>query len=174
MKKLKEKFGNIEERVFSKLKSIDRQPIAKYNNMIRKMDEWVVEIENLKYEIELLEKKIFNYGKECRLIYENNKHLEDKYNMTFNVSINRKKLKNNNIVNYWMLNLKYKGCNKSIYLGVEEYVRKIVNEEIGENNYLEKEELKSQIYDMCYDKLYDLVISEKNLFDKKIVLRDLI
>jgi len=174
MKKLKEKFGNIDERIFNKLKSIDRQPIAKYNNMIRKMDEWVEEIENLKCEIELLEKKIINYGKECRLIYENNKHLEKKYNMIFNVSINRKKLKNNMIVNYWMINLKYKGYNKSIYLGSEEYVRKIVNEEIGEYNYLENEKLKNQIYDMCYDKLYELVIGEKNLFDKKIVFKDLI
>jgi hypothetical protein len=52
-----------------------------------------------------------------------------------------------------MINLKYKGYNKSIYLGSEEEVRRIVNEQINENNYLEKEELKNQIYDMCYDKL---------------------
>jgi FtsZ-binding cell division protein ZapB len=174
MAKLKERFGNIDERLFEKLESKDRQPIAKYNNMIKKMDEWVEEIEDLKYEIEVLEKKIFSYGKECKDIYEANKHLEKKYSLIFNVSINRKKLKDNLIVNYWMINLKYKGYNKSIYLGNEEDVRRIVNEELKENNYLEKEELKSQIYDMCYDKLYDLVMSEKNLFNNKIVFKDLI
>jgi hypothetical protein len=94
--------------------------------------------------------------------------------MVFNVSVNRKKLKDNLVVNYWMINLKYKGYNKSIYLGSEDEVRRIVNEEINENNYLEKEELKNQIYDMCYDKLYDLVINEKNLFERKIVFKDLI
>jgi hypothetical protein len=174
MAKLKERFGNIDEKIFNKLIGIERQPIAKYNNMIRKMDEWVIEIENLKYEIELLNNKISNYGKECREIYEKNRHLEIKHYMVFNVSVNRKKLKDNIVVNYWMINLKYKGYNKSIYLGSEEEVRRIVNEEINENNYLEKEELKNQIYDMCYDKLYDLVISEKNLFERKIVFKDLI
>ena len=53
MAKLKERFGNIDEKIFNKLIGIERQPVAKYNNMIRKMDEWVIEIEDLKYEIEL-------------------------------------------------------------------------------------------------------------------------
>ena len=68
-KLLKDKFGNIPQSVFNKMGSKERQPIAKYNNMMSKIEEWYVEVEDLKDEIKELiadeEKNIISSNSMC-------------------------------------------------------------------------------------------------------------
>ena len=63
MGKLKEKFGDISKEVFNKMSSLDRQPIAKYNNMMRSIRKWESQINILKEDINQLNDRIKSYEK---------------------------------------------------------------------------------------------------------------
>ena len=172
-KLLKDKFGNIPQSVFNKMGSKERQPIAKYNNMMSKIEEWYVEVEDLKDDIKEIEKKIESYSNRCKELYEKNKYLEEDYSMNMNVSYNRKKLKNGDTVNYVMINLKYRGLNKPIYLGTEDKMIELLIREVKDKPK-DEEEVKGWLGNLCYDKLEELVMTEKNLFDRKITIEELI
>ena len=172
--KLKDLFGNIDNRIFGKLSSIERQPIAKYNNMMRYIRRWEDEILKKEDEINFLKSRIKGYEMECKKMYKLNKHLEYDYNIKYNVSTNNKRLKDGTISIYWMINLKYKGLNKAIYLGSDKCVREKIKKELRLNGKLSKEDVKSKLGFLCFDNLLDMVIKEKNLFDKKITFDDLI
>ena len=174
MGKLKERFGNISKKVFDKMSSLERQPIAKYNNMMRNIRKWESQIDVLKGDIDKLNGKIKSYESKCRKLYNENKILEEEYSMNFNVSTNTKTLANGRKGIFWMINLKYKGMTKPIYLGSDKNVREIVNKALENKGRLSKDRLKSEIYDMCFDKLYIMVTKEKNMFDRKISFDDLI
>jgi len=174
MKNLKERFGKIPQSVFDKMKSIDRQPIAKYNNMMRRVDEWYAEIDDLKEDIKEIESKIDKYNSRCNELYEKNKHLEEEYSMNMNVSTNMKKLKDGSVAIYWMINLKYKGYNKPIYLGSDKKVREIVSKELKIKRRLNKEDMKEKIRFICIDNLIDMVMTKENLYSEKIKFEDLI
>jgi len=174
MKNLKERFGKIPQSVFDKMKSIDRQPIAKYNNVMRRVDEWYAEIDDLKEDIKEIESKIDKYNSRCNELYEKNKHLEEEYSMNMNVSTNMKKLKDGSVAIYWMINLKYKGYNKPIYLGSDKKVREIVSKELKIKRRLNKEDMKEKIRFICIDNLIDMVMTKENLYSEKIKFEDLI
>ena len=107
-KLLKDKFGNIPQSVYNKMGSKERQPIKLYNTYMRSIEGWYIDIEDLKDDIKEMEKKIESYSNRCKELYEKNKHLEEDYSMNMNVSVNRKKLKNGDTVNYVMINVKYR------------------------------------------------------------------
>lgn len=172
--KLKDLFGNIDNRIFEKLSSKERQPIAKYNNMLRYIRRWEDEILKKEDEIKYLKSRIKGYERECKEMYKLNKHLEEKYNIKYNISTNNKRLKDGSISIYWMINLKYRGLNKAIYLGSDKNVREKVKKELRLKGKLSKEDVKTKLRFLCYDNLSDMVIKEKNLFDKKITFDDLI
>ena len=94
--------------------------------------------------------------------------------MPINVSKQNKKLSNGKVGIFWIINLKYKRSNKSIYLGSDKKVRKIVGEEIGNKKKLSDDRLRNEIIDICYDKLYNMVRKEDNLYNIKIRFEDLI
>ncbi len=174
MAKLKQSFGNIPIEVFNKMTSLDRQPIAKYNNMMKSIRKWESQIEDLKGDIKKLNDRIKGYENRCQKLYDNNKHLEEEYDISYNVSTNTKSLANGNKAIYWMINLKYKGMNKPIYLGSDDLVRDKIKNELGIKKKLKKEEIKHKIAFLCYDNLVDMVMKEKNLFDRKITFDDLL
>ena len=58
MGKLKERFGDISKEVFNKMSSLERQPIAKYNNMMRSVRKWESQIDILKEDINKLNGRI--------------------------------------------------------------------------------------------------------------------
>ena len=60
MSKLKERFGDINKEVFNKMNSLERQPIAKYNNMMRTIRKWESQIDTYKRDIEKLNELISN------------------------------------------------------------------------------------------------------------------
>ena len=163
-KLLKDKFGNIPQSVYNKMGSKERQPIKLYNEYMRSIEGWYIDIEDLKDDIKEIEKKIESYSNRCKKIYEKNKHLEEDYSMNMNVSVNRKNLKNGDTVNYWMINLKYKGLNKPIYLGSEDKVKEVVMRELKLKKQPNEEELRERLGFLCYDNLEELVMTEKNLF----------
>lgn len=165
MRKLKERFGDISKEVFNKMSSLERQPIAKYNNMMNTIRKWDSQIEKMKDDIDKLNERKKSYLKKCKKLYDDNKHLEEEYNLQMNVSTNNKKLKSGEIRIYWMINLKYKGMTKPIYLGSDEFVRQKVKEELKLKKRLKKEDLRDKIRFLCFDNLFDLVMKEKNLFD---------
>ena len=172
-KLLKDKFGNIPQSVYNKMGSKERQPIKLYNEYMRSIEGWYIDIEDLKDDIKEIEKKIESYSNRCKKIYEKNKHLEEEYSMTMNVSYNRKKLKNGDTVNYVMINLKYRGLNKPIYLGTEDKMIELLIREVKDKPKNEKE-VKGWLGNLCYDNLEELVMTEKNLFDRKITIEELI
>ena len=116
MGKLKERFGDISKEVFNKMSSLERQPIAKYNNMMRSVRKWESQIDILKEDINKLNGRIKSYENKCKKLYDDNKHLEEEYNIQFNVSTNNKTLANGKKAIFWMINLKYRGMTKPIYL----------------------------------------------------------
>ena len=73
-----------------------------------------------------------------------------------------------------MINLKYRGMTKPIYLGSDDDVRQKIKSELGIKKRLKKEDVRSKIGFLCFDNLYDMVVKEKNLFDRKISFDDLI
>lgn len=172
--KLKDLFGNIDNRVFEKLSSKERQPIAKYNNMMRYIRRWEDEILKKEDEINYLKSRIKGYEKDCKKMFKLNKHLENDYNIKYNVSTNNKRLKDGSISIYWMINLKYRGLNKAIYLGSDKNVKQKIKEELGLEEELKKDDIKNKIAFLCFDNLLDMVLENKNLFDKKITFDDLI
>ena len=174
MGKLKERFGDISKEVFNKMSSLERQPIAKYNNMMRSVRKWESQIDILKEDINKLNGRIKSYEKKCKKLYDDNKHLEEEYNIQFNVSTNNKTLANGDIAIFWMINLKYRGMTKPIYLGSDKNVRKRIKEELGLKKKLKKEDVRSKIRFLCFDNLYDMVIKGDNLFDRKVSFDDLI
>ena len=59
-------------------------------------------------------------------------------------------------------------------MGSDKKVREIVNNELESNRKLSDDRLRSEIYDMCYDKLFELVKGRENLYDLKIKFEELI
>lgn len=173
-KLLKDKFGNIPKSVYNKMGSKERQPIKLYNTYMRSIEGWYIDIEDLKDDIKEIEKKIESYSNRCKKIYEKNKHLEEEYSMNMNVSYNRKKLKNGDTVNYVMINLKYRGLNKPIYLGTEDKIIELLIRKLKLKKQPNEEEVKEKLSFLCYDNLENLVMTEKNLFDRKITIEELI
>lgn len=174
MGKLKERFGDIPKEVFNVMSSLNRQPIAKYNNMMKTISKWKSQIEVLNEDIEKLNDRVKSYEKKCQKLYNDNQHLEEEYDIKYNVSTNNKTLANGNVAIYWMINLKYRGMTKPIYLGSDANVRQKIKEELGLKKKLKKEDVRSKIGFLCFDNLLDMVMKEKNLFDRKITFNELI
>lgn len=172
------RFGNIDLKdIISKLKKddVDSVNLIQYYNKQLQLKVKIDEIEELNGEINTLKRECKDLYKEMEDIHSKNPHLSEDYVMNFNISKNRKKLVSGKVGIFWIINLKYRGSNKPIYLGSDKKVREIVGREIGVKSKLSEERLKSEIYDMCYDKLLDLVLKEKkNLFDMKITFNDLL
>ncbi|NVK75891.1 MAG: hypothetical protein HWE24_20645 [Oceanospirillaceae bacterium] len=172
------RFGNVNLKdIIGKLKKDDMDSLSliQYSNKQLQLMWKLEEINSLKEEIEILNKECKNIYKEMEEIHNQNPHLSEDYVMTFNISKQNKKLANNSIGVFWIINLKYRGTNKSIYLGSDKKVREIVSTQLNTKRKLSEERLKSEIYDMCYDKLWEFVIENKqNLFDIKIKFEDLI
>lgn len=148
--------------------------MLEYNHLNQNIGWLIDDIEDLKKEIEDKEREILFYNSQCEKIFNENSHLVDEYYMMFNISKQNKKLSSGKIGVFWILNLKYKRSNKSIYLGSDKKVREIVNNELGSSRKLSDDRLRSEIYDMVYDKLFKLVKGKDNLYDLKIKFEDLI
>jgi len=174
-KKLKRRFSNIHKSIFDKMSSRERQPIAKYNGMMNSIEKMYEEIEDYKHLIEEIEKKIRKYSKSCERIYDKHKHLEEDYTIRFYFTVNEKVIKSGEVRKYWMINLKYKGDNKSIYLGSEEKVKEVVKNELNEDvSDFDKDSLIDKLFYLIKDNLEDMVVKKQNLFDENITLSQLI
>ena len=203
-KKLPHKFGNIPKKIWEKLEGSDKQFLFKYNWYREKVDRINDEIDDYMVIIENLRKE----RKKCEMrsneIWNENKHLNEKYQLTYNISTNKKytsisKRKGFNkegkskselekerklIGKYWLINLKYKGKSKSIHIGentsvinqLKENKDLISNFDIP-NNPTEGD-LRDYVSYLIEDNLYELVygdmMGEYNIFDKKISFNDLI
>jgi hypothetical protein len=174
-KKLKRRFGDITPSIFNKMSSRERQPIAKYNGMMDTIDKWYEEIEDYKHHIEQIEKDIRRYAKSCEKIYEKHKHLEEEYSAKFYFTTNKKVLSGGEMKIYWMLILKLKGSNKTIHLGADDKIKEVVKKEFNEDvQKMDKETFIDRLYALVRENLEEMIVKEKNLFDKKITLEDLI
>ena len=72
MGKLKERFGDIPKEVFNKMSSFNRQPIAKYNNMMKTISKWKSQIDVLNEDIEKLNDRVKSYEKKCQKLFFRN------------------------------------------------------------------------------------------------------
>jgi hypothetical protein len=172
------RFGNVDlKEIINRLKKDDRDSLnlIQYSNLQLQLNWNLDEIEELKDRIKKLNKESRELYREMEDIHNKNPHLSKDYVMSYNISKQNKKLSNGKITPYWIINMKFRGSNKSIYLGSDKNVREIVGREIGVKSKLSEQRLRNEIYDMCYDKLWDLVMKEKkNLFDLTIRFEDLI
>ena len=203
-RKLPHKFGNIPKKIWEKLEGKDKQFLFKYNWYREKIDRINDEIDDYMVIIDNLRKE----RKKCEMrsndIWNENKHLNEKYQLTYNISNNKKytpiiKRKGFNkegksktqllkerkfIGKYWLINFKYKGKSKSIHIGED----KSVNEFLLSNEYLKsnfelsdnltEDDIRFYISHLVEDNLYDLVygdmLGKYDIFDKKISFSDLI
>ena len=174
-----DRFGKIDlVKMLSDIKKYDSdvtfKTMIEYNHINQNIGFKLDEIEDLKKDIDDLEREILFLNNQSESIYKENSHLVEEYDMKFNISKQNKKLSSGKIGVFWILNLKYKKSNKSIYLGSDKKVREIVNNELESNRKLSDDRLRSEIYDMCYDKLFELVKGRENLYDLKIKFEELI
>lgn len=173
-----DRFGKIDlKKMLKHIKSYDElfsNKILEYNYHNELLKSRLDEIQYLKEQIKENEKEVVKINELCEKIYKENLHKIENYDMKLNVSKQNKKLSNGKVGIFWIINLKYKRSNKSIYLGSDKKVRKIVGEEIGNKKKLSDDRLRNEIIDICYDKLYNMVRKEDNLYNIKIRFEDLI
>lgn len=203
-RKLPHKFGNIPKKIWEKLEGKDKQFLFKYNWYREKIDKISDEIDDYMVIIDNLRKE----RKKCEMrsndIWNENKHLNENYSLTYNISTNKKytsinKRKGFNkegksktelekerklIGKYWLINFKYKGKSKSIHIGEDKSVVEFLkgnkylksNFELGSR--LSEDEIRNYISFLVEDNLYDLVYGDMmgkyNIFDKKISFNDLV
>ena len=200
-RKLPHKFGNIPKKIWEKLEGKEKQFLFKYNWYREKIDKINDEIDDYKVIIENLRKE----RKKCEMrsndIWNENKHLNENYSLTYNISTNNKytsisKRKGFNkegksktqllkerkfIGKYWLINFKYRGKSKSIHIGEDKSVKEFLktNDDLNDiPNNLTEDEIRKYISFLIEDNLYDLVygdmIGKYNIFDKKISFNDLV
>jgi len=166
--RLPNQFGKINDRVFKNMSSKQRQPIAIYNNSFKQLEGIEDEMDSYDIIISELKEKKEKVKKRLEKIYTENKHLLEEYYLKYNISTNSKKLKSG-IKIYWMMNVKFKGMTKPIYIGNDEFVR----DYLSKNKKLHKELKDSDIdfNNLSKDDIrYCLqwVIDTKEVLDKKV------
>lgn len=203
-RKLPHKFGNIPKKIWEKLEGKDKQFLFKYNWYREKIDKINDEIDDYMVIVDNLRKE----RKKCEMrsndIWNENKHLNENYSLTYNISTNKKytsinKRKGFNkegkskteldrerklIGKYWLINFKYKGKSKSIHIGENKSVIEFLkgNEYLKSNfelgSRLSEDEIRNYISFLVEDNLFDLVYGDMmgkyNIFDKKISFNDLV
>ena len=199
-----QKFGKIPQKIWERLEGTEKQFLFKYNYHIFNINRINEEIDDYMVIIEELRKKRKYSEKRSTEIWNEYKHLNQNYSLTYNISTNKKytsinKRKGFNkegksktelekerklIGKYWLINFKYKGKSKSIHIGentsvinqLKENKDLISNFDIPNNPT--EDDIRNYISYLIEDNLYDLVygdmMGEYNIFDKKISFNDLI
>lgn len=203
-RKLPNKFGDIPKKIWEKLEGTNKQFVFKYNYYREKIDKINDEIDDYMVIIDNLRKERKKCEKRSTEIWNDNKHLNENYSLTYNISTNKKytplsKRKGFNregksktelekerklIGKYWLINFRYKGKSKSIHIGENTSVIKQLrdNKDLTSNfdipNNPTEEEIRRYISYLIEDNLYELVFDDMmgkhNIFDKKISFNDLI
>ena len=200
-RKLPHRFGNIPKKIWERIEGKEKQFLFKYNWYREKVDKINDEIDDYMVIIDNLRKERNKCEKRSTEIWNDNKHLNENYSLTYNISTNKKytplsKRKGFNregksktelekerklIGKYWLINFKYKGKSKSIHIGEDKSVIEILKEnkdltDIPSNPT--EEEIRRYISYLIEDNLYELVFDDMmgkhNIFDKKISFNDLI
>ena len=200
-RKLPHKFGNIPKKIWEKLEGKDKQFLFKYNWYREKVDKINDEIDDYMVIINNLRKERKKSEMRSTEIWNDNKHLNETYSLTYNISSNTKytpisKRKGFNkkgksitelekerklIGKYWLINFKYKGKSKSIHIGEDKSVIKFLKENKDLTDFPSnptKDDIQYNIRFLIEDNLYELVFDDMmgkhNIFDKKISFNDLI
>ena len=184
-KRLPNQFGKISDRIFKKLSSKQRQPIAIYNNSFKQLEKIEDELDGYNIIVDELKKKREKVRRRCEKIYTENKDLLEDYLPKYNVSKNDKKTKNG-YSRYWMINLKYKGETKPIYIGNDSKTKELIKNEkflretFTDINFdkLSEDDIRVCIETLVSESLEDLVIEKRlkgeNLLSNTIKFTDLI
>ena len=177
--KIPHKFGSIPKTLWDKIPGKGKQFLYKYDYHRKKMVEIDEEIEELKIDIEEKKKEKEKHRRKSEEIYKNNKNLKSDYSVSFNISKNDKKIKDK-IHRYWLVNIKFKGMNNPIHIGIDDFVKdyikndKWLNENMSIPKKLSEDDIRSCIDMLVRDSIDDLVTSGENLFDKTIRFTDLV
>lgn len=200
-RKLPHRFGNIPKKIWEKLEGKEKQFLFKYNWYREKIDKINDEIDDYMVIIDNLRKE----RKKCEMrsndIWNENKHLNENYSLTYNISTNNKytsisKRKGFNkegksktqllkerkfIGKYWLINFKYRGKSKSIHIGEDKSVKEFLktNDDLNDiPKNLTEEEIRNYISYLIEDNLYDLVYGDMmgkyDIYKKKISFNNLI
>lgn len=196
-----QKFGRIPKKVWERLEGTEKQFLFKYNYHIFNINRINEEIDDYMVIIEELRKKRKYSEKRSTEIWNEYKHLNENYSLTYNISTNNKytsinKRKGFNkegksktqllkerkfIGKYWLINFKYKGKSKSIHIGKDESVKEFLktNDDLNDiPNNLTEEDIRNYISYLIEDNLYDLVygdmIGKYDIYKKKISFNDLV
>ncbi|MDA9893593.1 hypothetical protein N9D50_06370 [Flavobacteriaceae bacterium] len=200
-RKLPHRFGNIPKKIWEKLEGKEKQFLFKYNWYREKIDKINDEIDDYRVIIDNLRKE----RKKCEMrsndIWNENKHLNENYSLTYNISTNNKytsisKRKGFNkegksktqllkerkfIGKYWLINFKYRGKSKSIHIGEDKSVKEFLktNDDLNDiPKNLTEEEIRNYISYLIEDNLYDLVYGDMmgkyDIYKKKISFNNLI
>ena len=146
-----------------KWKSLDknlRDDVSKYRRCRRKVLEWENDVKELKNEISKKKNRIKEYNKILTHLYGKISFLKSDYFPIVNV-VNYKK--GDNV--FWNINVKFKNYVKSIYLGSDKKIRKMLSEKIGMRKNVSKDKLKQKLEFYLIEEVEDLVIDNKNDYD---------
>ena len=204
--KLPHRFGTIPKQIWEKLEGKHKQFLFKYDWYIQqsyKIDDEILELEQ---EIKELKKRKEKCRKRSEQLWVENRHLKEEYSPSFSISKNDKytrvtsnqkgfnkvgksvtqlKEERKLINRYWLINVKYKGRNKSIHIGTDKYIKDFLknNEWIKENqesleikdiDNLTEKNIQRSVEILIGDNLYDEILSPNNFFESKIKFTDLV
>ena len=158
--KWKDSFEYIPKKILDKLPKKDRNDLYKFRRVRRKVFEWENDVEELNNEIKNKKKRIKEYKKIVTHLYEKISYLKSDYFPIVNV-VNYKK--SDNV--FWNINIKFKNYIKSIYLGSDKKIRKMLSEKIGMRKNVSKDKLKQKLEFYLIEEVEDLVIDNKNDYD---------
>ncbi|MDA7712172.1 hypothetical protein N8873_08940 [Flavobacteriaceae bacterium] len=168
------RFDNIPQYMLESMGRKERENITTYRAYMNLIEKWISEIYFLKEDIKEIEGNILKYQKLCDRILAKYKDVEQEYQLNFNVSTQKKKTGKHSLSVYWIINFKYKAVKKTIYLGSDKKMRKIIGNRLGTEKILSESRVKKEIREMTFDNLYHYVRTQKNLGAKTIKLKDLL
>ena len=175
-RRLSFRFPTIPQRIFDKISKPIRQQIAIYNGSQSQMIKLEEEIIELKLDIKEKQQQLNEVRRRCEKILVENKQLTD----DFDLRIYPTYIGKGN--GSWNLNLKYKGRNKSIYVGTDEYVKTIMKTDdfVIERNggkvpkRISNQFIKDNLPNLIADELWDRIVEEpnKNILSETLTFND--
>ena len=153
-------FEGISEKKWNSLSKNLRDDVSKYRRVRRDVIKFEKEIDKYKNQIQTKKDKIKEYNKILTHLYGKISYLKSDYFPIVNV-VNYKK--SDNV--FWNINIKFKNYIKSIYLGSDKKIRKMLSEKIGMRKNVSKDKLKQKLEFYLIEEVEDLVIDNKNDYD---------
>ena len=167
----KNSFEFINDKILNKIPKKDKNRLFKYRRVRRDIVKFENEIEELKNQLKEKRQKLNRYNEMLTHIYGQIEYLKSDYDFKISIICDRKKFGI-----YWNTNVKYKrNLTKSIYLGSDKKIRKLICDRNNVDVTISDEEFKDLLYYEFSDSIKDWCIENKNdIMNRSVKMEDLL